>query len=130
MDALQTCKELALKKRSILQKSLLQYMIRAALAGVYIGFALVLCVRVGQYFYETHSPATYLVSGIFFGIALVLIMYGGAELFTGNTMYFTVSTLQKKRRLETPFVTGSHVIAGICSVLFSLLFNCTVRDFS
>ncbi|XWN51148.1 formate/nitrite transporter family protein [Anoxybacillus flavithermus] len=96
MEALQTCKELALKKRSILQTSPLQYMIRAALAGVYIGFALVLCVRIGQYFYEAHSPVTYLVSGIFFGIALVLIMYGGAELFTGNTMYFTVSTLQKE----------------------------------
>lgn len=96
MEALQVCKELALKKRMILQNSPVQYMIRAALASVYIGFALVLCLRVGQFFYETHSPATYIVSGIFFGIALVLIMYGGAELFTGNTMYFTISTLQRE----------------------------------
>ena len=96
MEALQVCKELALKKRTILQNSPVQYMIRAALASVYIGFALILCLRVGQFFYETHSPATYIVSGIFFGIALVLIMYGGAELFTGNTMYFTISTLQRE----------------------------------
>ncbi|AEH48289.1 formate/nitrite transporter family protein [Parageobacillus thermoglucosidasius] len=100
MEAVQKCKELALKKRSILERSLIQYMVRAALAGVYIGFALVLCFRVGEFFREANSPATYLVSGIFFGIALVLIMYGEAELFTGNTMYFTISTLQKETSLK------------------------------
>lgn len=100
MEAVQKCKELALKKRTILERSLIQYMMRAALAGVYIGFALVLCFRVGEFFREANSPATYLVSGIFFGIALVLIMYGEAELFTGNTMYFTISTLQKETTIK------------------------------
>lgn len=100
MEAVQKCKESALKKRAILDRSLVQYMMRAALAGVYIGFALVLCFRVGEFFREANSPATYLVSGIFFGIALVLIMYGEAELFTGNTMYFTISTLQKETTIK------------------------------
>jgi nitrite transporter NirC len=100
MEAVQKCKELALKKRAILEQSLIQYIIRAALAGVYIGFALVLCLRIGEFFREANSPATYLVSGIFFGIALVFIMYGGAELFTGNTMYFTISTLQKETTIK------------------------------
>ncbi|EZP77258.1 formate/nitrite transporter [Parageobacillus genomosp. 1] len=100
MEAVQKCKELAVKKRAILDRSLVQYMMRAALAGVYIGFALVLCFRVGEFFREANSPATYLVSGIFFGIALVLIMYGGAELFTGNTMYFTISTLHKETTIK------------------------------
>ena len=31
---------------------------------------------------------------------LVLIMYGEAELFTGNTMYFTISTLQKETTIK------------------------------
>lgn len=100
MEAVQKCKELALKKRTILEQSLIQYIIRAAMAGVYIGFALVLCFRIGEYFRVANSPATYLVSGIFFGIALVLIMYGGAELFTGNTMYFTISTLQQQTTVK------------------------------
>lgn len=100
MEAIRKCKEAALKKRKIIDRSLIQYMTRAALAGVYIGFALVLCFRVGEFFRAANSPATYLVSGIFFGIALVLIMYGEAELFTGNTMYFTVSTLHKTTTIK------------------------------
>lgn len=123
MEALQTCKELALKKREILRRSPLQYMIRAALAGIYIGFALILCVRVGQYFYEAHSPATYLVSGIFFGIALVLIIYGGAELFTGNTMYFTVSTLQKETTIGDTLRNWIACYSGnlLGAILFAFL---------
>jgi nitrite transporter len=66
MEAVQKCKELAVKKRTILDRSLVQYVMRAALAGVYIGFALVLCFRVGEFFREANSPATYLVSSIFF----------------------------------------------------------------
>ncbi|MED1490190.1 formate/nitrite transporter family protein [Bacillus smithii] len=100
MEAIQKCKDLALKKRTILNRSLIQYVTRAALAGVYIGFALILCFRVGEFFREANSPATYLVSGIFFGIALVLIVYGEAELFTGNTMFFTISTLHKETTIK------------------------------
>ncbi|MCZ0755090.1 formate/nitrite transporter family protein [Anoxybacillus sp. J5B_2022] len=100
MEAVKKCKQLALKKRTILERSLVQYMMRAALAGVYIGFALVLCLRIGDFFHEANSPATYLVMGLFFGIALVLIMYGEAELFTGNTMYFTISTIQKETTVK------------------------------
>lgn len=84
----------ALKKKNILDASLLQYMIRAALAGIFIGFGIIISYRIAEPFFEVHSPATYLMTGIFFGIALILIMYGGGELFTGNTMAFAISTLK------------------------------------
>ncbi|WP_442593987.1 formate/nitrite transporter family protein [Neobacillus sp. D3-1R] len=88
--------ELAKKKKGYLETSLLQYLVRAALSGVYIGFGIMMSYRLGESFFDARSPATSLVSSIFFGLALVLIIYGGSELFTGNTMTFVISTLKKE----------------------------------
>lgn len=85
----------ATKKRGYLKESKEKYILRAALAGVYIGFGIVVSYRLGEYFYDLHSPGTPIVSSIFFGLALVLILYGGAELFTSNTMMLTISSLKK-----------------------------------
>ena len=82
-------------KRNLLKTSMPHYLLRAMLAGAYIGFALVLSFTVGQFFYEVHSPATYVMTALFFGIAFILIVYGGGELFTSNTMYLTISTMKK-----------------------------------
>lgn len=86
----------ATKKRGYLKESKEKYILRAALAGVYIGFGIVVSYRLGEYFYDLHSPGTPIVSSIFFGLALVLILYGGAELFTSNTMMLTISSLKKE----------------------------------
>jgi nitrite transporter len=85
----------ALKKRDYLSASKFNYLLRSALAGVYIGFGIMVSYRLGEYFYDAHSPATPIVSSLFFGLALVLILYGGAELFTSNTMMLTISSLKK-----------------------------------
>jgi nitrite transporter NirC len=87
--------------------------------------------RLAEGFYDVHSPATYLMSSIFFGIALALIIYGGAELFTGNTMVFTMSTLAGKTTLRdtlenwgvsyTGNLLGAFFFAGLIALtgLFS-----------
>ncbi|MGX6444142.1 formate/nitrite transporter family protein [Neobacillus sp. K501] len=85
----------AIKKKGYLQQSISKYLIRAALSGIYIGFGIILSFRLGEGFYDIHSPVASIMTSIFFGIALVLIIYGGSELFTGNTMTFTMSTLKK-----------------------------------
>lgn len=86
----------ALKKKEYLRESRMKYLLRAALAGVYIGFGIMVSYRLGEYFYDTHSAATPIASSIFFGLALVLILYGGGELFTSNTMIMTISSLKKE----------------------------------
>ncbi len=83
----------ALKKKETIDDSFFRYFVKAILAGIYIGFALMLCYRLAQPFFDIHSPATYMMTSLFFGLALVLISYGGGELFTGNTMAFAMSTL-------------------------------------
>ena len=85
----------ALKKKEYLSQSKGKYLLRAALAGVYIGFGLMVSYRLGEYFFDAHSAATPIASSIFFGLALVLILYGGGELFTSNTMMMTISSLKK-----------------------------------
>ncbi|MCM3573893.1 MULTISPECIES: formate/nitrite transporter family protein [Mesobacillus] len=85
----------ALKKKEYLSESKGKYILRAALAGVYIGFGIMVSYRLGEYFFDAHSAATPIASSIFFGLALILILYGGGELFTSNTMMMTISSLKK-----------------------------------
>ena len=67
-------------------RDLPRYLVLSALAGVYVGVAVVLLVSVSAPLFVAGSAATKLVSGAVFGIALTLVVFAGAELFTGNTM--------------------------------------------
>lgn len=48
----------------------MQYFIRAALAGIYIGFIIVLCFKLGNFFHIANSPATYLTASMFLELHL------------------------------------------------------------
>ncbi|MDN3018779.1 formate/nitrite transporter family protein [Paenibacillus sp. BSR1-1] len=115
--------KLALKKKKILDESFIKYLIRAALSGIYIGFGIMLSFRLGEGFFDIHSPVASMLTSIFFGIALVLIIYGGSELFTGNTMYFTVSTLNKQTSWKDTFQNWIACYTGnlIGAIFFALL---------
>lgn len=63
-----------------------RYLLLSALAGAYVGVAVVLLVSVSAPLAAAGSPATKLVQGTVFGIALTLVVFAGAELFTGNVM--------------------------------------------
>ncbi|EJQ42531.1 transporter [Bacillus mycoides] len=119
--------KLAKSKKQMIDTNPMQYFIRAALAGIYIGFVIVLCFKLGNFFHIADSPATYLAESMFFGIALVLIIYGGAELFTGNTMYFTVATLRKETTISDTLRNWVACYAGNLAgaLFFALLFYAT-----
>ncbi|KGP74450.1 formate/nitrite transporter family protein [Pontibacillus yanchengensis] len=109
----------AKRKKNMLEETPHQYMIRAVLAGIYIGFAVVLSFSLAQPFFEQHAASTYFINAIFFGIAFCLIVYGGSELFTSNTLYMTVSSITK----ETSWVdTGKVWIYCYTGNLIGLLF--------
>ncbi len=57
--------KLAKSKKQMLDTNPMQYFIRAALAGIYIGFIIVLCFKLGNFFHIADSPATYLVAPCF-----------------------------------------------------------------
>jgi nitrite transporter NirC len=56
------------------------------LAGGYVGLAVVLLVSVAAPFAAAGAPFTKLVQAAVFGLALTLVVFAGAELFTGNVM--------------------------------------------
>jgi nitrite transporter NirC len=62
-------------------------MASSALAGAFVGVAVVLLASVAGPLVATASPAAKLVQGAVFGVALTLVVFAGAELFTGNVMY-------------------------------------------
>ncbi|MCZ8521009.1 MULTISPECIES: formate/nitrite transporter family protein [Paenibacillus] len=90
--------ELALKKRKIYKQSPLRYLSRSALASMFIGFGVIVAFRTGSFFYLEHSPFTYPMAALTFGAAIILIAYGGGDLFTGNTFYFTFAALRRRIR--------------------------------
>jgi formate/nitrite transporter len=91
----------------------------AILAGVYVGFGgyLFLIVTSDAATYVGHGVAA-LLGGVTFSLGLILIVLGGAELFTGNGL-LTVSCLSKK--ISTVDVLKNWVIVYFGNFLGSLL---------
>ena len=72
----------------------LGYLVLSALAGVYVGFAVVLVFAVGAPLVAAGSPFAKLVMAAAFGVALSLVTFAGAELFTGNNLVMTLGALR------------------------------------
>ncbi|WP_368993422.1 formate/nitrite transporter family protein [Caldifermentibacillus hisashii] len=118
-SALSTAIDTSVKKADMLKNDLKKFWTKAMLAGVYISFAVVFAFRIGDAFRATGSPATSLIGGMTFSLALVLIVIGGGELFTGNTMYMTMGSLDQKTSLkETLYVWGVTYLGNLIGVLF------------
>jgi nitrite transporter NirC len=67
-------------------RSLPRYFLSSIFAGAFVGVAVVLLASVSGPLLAASSPWTKLVQGAVFGIALTLVVFAGAELFTGNVM--------------------------------------------
>ena len=94
------------------QTSPLGYMVLAILAGVYLGFGITLIFSVGAPFAAEGSAAVKLVMGASFGIALTLIIFAGAELFTGNNMICTIGALGGRASHAADLLTGCARTGG------------------
>ncbi|RDW17389.1 formate/nitrite transporter family protein [Oceanobacillus chungangensis] len=98
LESLLKVEQLALKKFGIYQKSSFIYLLRSMLASMFIGFGVIVAFKTGNFFYLDHSPFAYPMAAVTFGAAIILIAYGGGDLFTGNTFYYTFAALKKKLR--------------------------------
>lgn len=92
-DALIQVKKNALNQLERMEASLPRYIVSSSLAGAYIGLAIVLIMIIGGQLSQVSSPFTTVIMCASFGIALTLVIFAGADLFTGNNMFFTISTL-------------------------------------
>ncbi|MBD8499949.1 formate/nitrite transporter family protein [Paenibacillus arenosi] len=110
-------------KKNLMKSSLARYWVAAMLAGAYVGFGIMLIFKIGGPFMAANSPATSVIMGGSFGIALTLIIFAGAELLTGNNMLFTVSSLSKRTPWSVTWNNWVIVFFGNLAgaVVFSLL---------
>lgn len=91
-------------KTGLLQEGKGKYVLSSALAGMYVGLAIVLIFTIGGLLAQVQSPAVRIVMGLSFGISLSLVIMAGSELFTGNHLVMTIGQLEKR-------VTSSEVLA-------------------
>lgn len=80
-------------KVALLENNLLGYVVMAAMAGLFIGIGCIMMGVVGGLFTAGGSYATKLICGLVFSVGLCLVMFAGAELFTGNNFVMTVGGL-------------------------------------
>ncbi|MCD1258595.1 formate/nitrite transporter family protein [Paenibacillus athensensis] len=92
-ETLELANALTEKKKRLMKQRPLRYLLAAGLAGAYVGLGIALIVSVGAPLYAAHSPYTSTLMGVSFGVALTLVLFAGAELFTGNHLLFTISSL-------------------------------------
>jgi len=122
-EPLRQVEKLALKKLTIFRQSKLRYISRSMLASMFIGFGVIVAFKTGNYFYLEHSPFTYPMAALTFGAAIILIFYGGGDLFTGNTFYYSFAALRKKIKWPDVFKlwTTSYIGNILGAAVFALL---------
>jgi nitrite transporter NirC len=122
-ETYQAVSKAANAKVSFLKKSTGGYFVHAMLAGAYIGFGNLLINVIGGLL--NGAPATKVVMGVSFGIALSLVIIAGAELFTGNTLVMTAGLTEKRitfaEALKLLVICWFGNLAG--SALLALLFH-------
>src|SRR5215218_2809347 len=105
--------------------SLPRYLCSAVLAGAFVGVAVVLLASVSGPLLAAASPWTKLVQGAVFGIALTLVVFAGAELFTGNVMVMAHGLIARRVRWAAALAVLVVSLIGnfVGSVGFAVLVN-------
>lgn len=93
VDQIQAVELAGKKKIAFIQQNFWGFFLASMLAGVFIGFGILLSFTVGGLLKE--STSSKLVMGAVFGIALSLVVIAGAELFTGNNFTLGVGLLRR-----------------------------------
>lgn len=95
-ESLLAVAEAAQSKSKLSATRIWAYLTNSAFAGAYVGLGIILIFALGTPLFKEHSAFTSLVMGATFGIALSLVIFAGADLFTGNTMVMPVGALTRK----------------------------------
>lgn len=122
-------------KSKLLSNNPLGYFISSMLAGIYVGFGILLIFTIGGLL--SGAPYVKIAMGVSFGIALSLVIIAGSELFTGNNMIMTIGLLKKNVtwqqtiKLWIVCYVGNIVGSALLAVLFwqSGLADGAVGDF-
>ncbi len=93
VDTTREFADAAVTKINYLRKNPVGFFMSTMMAGAYVGIGIILILTLGN---EVEPSSQKLIMGCFFGITLTLIVFAGAELFSGHTMYMTFGYFYKK----------------------------------
>ncbi|NLU35889.1 MAG: formate/nitrite transporter family protein [Clostridiales bacterium] len=85
--------KLARNKVSFLEKNPKGYFLASMLAGIFVGFGVILISTIGGLLGD--APHTKILMGASFGVGLSLVIMAGSELFTGNNLVMSLGILNK-----------------------------------
>ena len=92
--AVDTIASVSLKKATAMKHSLTGFLTLSVMAGFYIGFGVILAFICAAPVAAINPGIGKIVAGATFGIALSLVIIGGAELFTGYNLLIFKGTLR------------------------------------
>src|SRR5438067_1494753 len=99
-EAVQALAGQAVAKLEAQQRSLVSHLVRSALAGMYVGAAIVLIFTIGGSLAKDSPGAVRLAMGVCFGGALTIVVFAGSELFTGSNLVLTLGVLSRQARMQ------------------------------
>ncbi|SEP43888.1 formate/nitrite transporter family protein [Propionispora vibrioides] len=110
-------------KAALLKAAKGRYILSSALAGMYVGFGILLIFTIGGLLSQAQAASVKLIMGLSFGIALSLVIMAGSELFTGNNLVMAIGRLEKRVTVREVWsiylfsfagnLLGSIVLAGL-----------------
>ncbi|HVY51729.1 MAG TPA: formate/nitrite transporter family protein [Devosia sp.] len=92
-DTIDQFADTAAKKLTALADNGLGFFVAAMMAGAYVGLGIIAIFSIGQ---GLDPSVRSLAMGLTFAIALTLVVFAGAELFTGYTMVMTFGVLRRR----------------------------------
>lgn len=120
---LEIMKKAAFNKADICNNHLGKYFIRAIVAGFFIVVATMLSNVTAAVLLKTYPQFGKLISSIFFSIAIILVVFIGGELFTGNNMVMAMGVYTKTCKVSDMIKTwvisyignfvGSFILGGL-----------------
>jgi nitrite transporter NirC len=115
-DSIEQFAELAAKKVKAMGDNPLGFFIAAMMAGAYVGLAIIAIFSIGQ---GLDPSVRSLGMGLTFGLALTLVVFAGAELFTGYTMTMTFGLV--KGRVSAGGLASAWVMTWLGNLAGAML---------
>lgn len=129
IDAISAAAE---NKAQVCSRQLGKYFIRSVMAGFYIVVATVLSHVTAAVLYPVSPQAGKVLSALLFSIAIVLVVFLGGELFTGNNLTMAVGFYSKKctlRDVGKVWLTSyAGNFAGACFISFLVVKSGASKD--
>lgn len=111
-------------KRDKLQFNKAGYAAVTMLGGAFIGFGVILISVIGGLLDPAGIASMKIAQGLVFGVALTMVLVGGADLYTGNNLIMVIGALEKRTTsldlVKSWFASyaGNTVGSILCAAMF------------